>query len=78
MSNTTATADPVNRPTHYTRGGIECIDAIEASLDDAGFRGFLKGNVLKYLWRFEHNKAPLQDLEKARWYLDRLIASLKK
>ena len=75
MSN--ETVDMVNHPPHYTQGGIECIDAIEASLGDVGFRAFLKGNVTKYLWRYEQKKAPLQDLEKARWYLDRLIAALK-
>lgn len=69
-------ADPVNHPPHYKQGGIECIDAIKASMGDVQFRGYLKGNVLKYLWRFEHKRAPLQDLEKARWYLDKLISEL--
>lgn len=71
-------SDPVNHPAHYTQGDIECIEAIEAALGDFGFRGYLKGNIIKYLWRYEHKRAPLQDLEKAQWYLDRLIASLKQ
>lgn len=65
--------DPVNHPDHYTQGGIECIDAIEASMTPDEFAGFLKGNSIKYLWRYRQ-KAGRQDLEKARWYLDRLIA----
>lgn len=64
--------DPVNYPTHYTQGGIECIEAIEAALSPSGFKGYLKGNVMKYLWRYEHKGNMVQDLEKAQWYLERL------
>jgi len=63
--------DPVNHPAHYTQGGIECIDAIAAALG-AGFRPFLQGQVIKYLWRFEH-KNQAEDLRKAQWYLNKLI-----
>lgn len=63
--------DVVNHPEHYTQGGIECIDAEKAALGDL-FMGFLIGNTLKYLWRFRH-KNGLEDLKKARWYLDRAI-----
>ena len=45
--------DVVNSPPHYTAGGIEAIDAIEAALSGEGFRGALKANVLKYMWRYE-------------------------
>jgi hypothetical protein len=61
----------VNHPEHYTQGGIECIDAEKAALGDL-FMGFLIGNALKYLWRFRH-KNGIEDLKKARWYLDRAI-----
>ena len=64
--------DNVNRPAHYTSGGVECIDAIEAALTPEEFRGFLKGNVLKYLWR-ERSKGGYESLLKAQWYLNRLI-----
>ena len=70
--------DVVNSPPHYTAGGIEAIDAIEAALSDEGFRGALKANVLKYLWRYEKKADPISDLRKARWYLDRLIAAQEK
>jgi hypothetical protein len=69
--------DVVNSPPHYTAGGIEAIDAIEAALSDEGFRGALKANVLKYLWRYEKKADPVADLKKARWYLDRLIQKVE-
>lgn len=65
--------DLVNHPAHYTAGGIECIDAIKASMSSEGFEGYLKGNVLKYLWRYRNKNAPEQDLKKAEWYQHRLI-----
>lgn len=64
--------DMVNRPSHYTQGGIECIDALEAALTPEEFRGFLKANAIKYLWR-ERNKGGREDLLKAQWYLNRLL-----
>jgi hypothetical protein len=67
--------DLVNSPAHYASGAVECIDAIEASLTNEAFCGYLKGNVLKYLWRYETKCNSLQDLQKAEWYLKRLIAS---
>ena len=63
-------SDPIN-PVHYKQGGIECIDAIKAATGD-GFIGYVWGNVLKYLWRWP-KKGGVDDLKKARWYLDRLI-----
>lgn len=59
---------PVNHPSHYNASDIECIDAIRAALTPEEFRGFIKGNVIKYCWRSNH-KAGDQDLEKAHWYL---------
>lgn len=68
--------DPVNKPTHYQAGDIECIDAIKASMSDEQFLGYLKGNVEKYVWRMSYKGKPVEDLRKARWYLDRLIGEL--
>jgi hypothetical protein len=70
--------DFVNSPSHYASGYVECIDAIEASLTNEAFRGYLKGNIQKYLWRYEEKGNALQDLQKAEWYLKRLIASCEK
>jgi len=60
--------DMVNEPPHYTQGGIECIDAIRAALTPEEFRGFCKGNALKYVWREKH-KGGDEDMKKAGWYL---------
>ena len=67
-----AQEDAVNHPSHYTDGGIECIYAIEAALTAEEFRGYCKGNNLKYTWR-ERHKGGTESLKKAQWYLDRLI-----
>ena len=64
--------DPVNNPSHYTQGDIECIDAIRASMTDEEFKGFLKGNAMKYLWRYRMKGNPIQDLEKSNWYICKL------
>ena len=64
--------DMVNSPPHYNQTGIECIHAISAATGD-GFKYYLQGNILKYLWRFDYKDKPLEDLKKAQWYLDKLI-----
>ena len=64
--------DKVNNPHHYNTGDIECIDAIKASMSPEAFKGYLKGNTEKYLWRYSY-KNGLEDLKKARWYLNYLI-----
>lgn len=66
----------VHNPSHYNTGAVECIDAIEATLSDEEFRGYCRGNTLKYLWRCMYKGKTKQDLEKARWYLDRLLDTL--
>lgn len=68
--------DPVEHPSHYTENDIECIDAIESSMTPEQFRGYLKGNAMKYLWRYEKKENPIQDLRKAIWYLERLVGHL--
>jgi hypothetical protein len=53
-------------------GAIECIEAIEAELTTEEYRGYLKGNIAKYVWR-ERHKGGTESLKKAQWYLERLI-----
>jgi len=65
-------ADPVNNPAHYTTGGIETIDFIEAKK-----LGYNLGNVVKYITRSGLKGNQLEDLRKAQWYLSREIATLK-
>lgn len=67
----------VDKPTHYTSGAVECIDAIRSALTPDEFRGYLKGNIMKYVWR-ERLKNQDQDLQKAAKYLEWLIAEMQK
>ena len=62
----------VESPAHYSKGGVEAIDAIKAALSAEGFEAYLKGSVMKYLWRYESKDRPAQDLAKASWFLERL------
>ena len=62
----------VNHPPHYCKGGIECIDAIKASMSPEAFAGYCKGNIMKYIYRYEE-KGGAEDLLKARVYLQWLI-----
>jgi hypothetical protein len=63
--------DMVNSPSHYNQSGIECITAIQAALGP-NFKYYLQGNIMKYLWRFDYKGKPLEDLDKAQWYLTTL------
>ena len=66
--------DPVDHPDHYQTSKIECIDAIEAAIE--GLRpneAFLAGTAIKYIWRFKKKGKAVEDLQKAKWYIDRLI-----
>lgn len=65
--------DKVNHPKHYTAGKVECIDAIEAAtVKLTGIEAVCTANVIKYVWRWKL-KNGVEDLKKARWYLDKLI-----
>jgi hypothetical protein len=69
--------DNVERPKHYNQGGIECIEAIRASMTSDQFCGYLKGNIQKYIWRYE-SKNKIEDLKKANWYLNKLIETYEQ
>lgn len=69
--------DNVNHPFHYTRGGIECIDALKAAtVGKTGIEAVCVANVIKYLFRYE-NKNGLEDVRKAQWYINHLIQELE-
>lgn len=75
--------DNVHKPSHYNNDStIEAIDAIEASMSQEEFRGYLKGSFQKYVWRWDkkHSDAKLQveDLKKAQWFLNKLIQNADK
>lgn len=74
-----APADMVNNPAHYNQAGIECIDAMQAMVEGADVQphaSYCWQNSFKYLWRWPY-KNGVEDLKKARWYLDRLISEIE-
>jgi hypothetical protein len=71
--------DMVNHPPHYEEGKIECIEAMEEVIGRDGVIEFCIGNTFKYIWRhLKKHKSPLEDLKKARWYLDKAIYLLEE
>lgn len=64
--------DNVNHPTHYNQNRIETIDIIEVMLSPEEFRGFIFGNIIKYMDRCNF-KGQMEDLEKAQWYARKLV-----
>lgn len=72
--NAVAVHDNVNHPVHY-QGSVECIDAIMSATEGLdGDEAFLVGSVIKYIWRYRKKGKPVEDLKKARWYLDKLYS----
>ena len=70
--------DMVSHPKHYTQGGIECIDALKAAtVGKRGIEAVCVANVIKYLWRYEE-KNGVEDVRKAKWYIERLLKELKE
>ena len=70
--------DMVSHPKHYTRGGIECIDALKAAtVGKCGIEAVCVANVIKYLWRYEE-KNGIEDVRKAKWYIERLLKELEE
>lgn len=68
--------DNINHPSHYTTGGMEVIDILKAKLAPDEFKGYCKGNVLKYLFRAEYKGKEKEDYQKAKWYLERMIENV--
>lgn len=69
--------DIVNNPMHYKVGGCEAIDVIKAKLTPEEYRGYCKGNVLKYLMRANYKEHHDQDIQKAHWYMKELDNALE-
>lgn len=68
--------DDYIKPSYYKEGKYECIDVLNDILSDSGLESFCRGNVIKYLWRC-NSKNGLEDLIKAKYYLDKLIDVVK-
>ena len=69
--------DAVNQPPHYTKGKIEYIEAMRSMLTAEEFKGFCKGNAVKYIWREDLKGSNIQDLKKAVVYLNWAIERLE-
>jgi hypothetical protein len=71
--------DPVNKPAHYNLAeGIECIDYIRQVLGEDGFIAYCHGNLIKYQHRHRYKSNPQEDMEKAQWYLNRMVETKKE
>lgn len=69
--------DVVNHPSHYNKGRVECIDAIDsATVGKSGIEAVCVANIIKYLYRYEE-KNGLEDVKKAKWYINKLISELE-
>jgi hypothetical protein len=73
----TNSKDTIN-PAHYQQGAIQCIEALEsATIGKSGIEAVCTANIIKYLWRYEA-KGGVEDVRKARWYLEHLVAVLEE
>lgn len=71
--------DPVNKPAHYNlTDGVECIDYIKQVLGPEGFIAYCQGNMIKYQHRHRYKTKPLEDMEKAQWYLNKMVEVMKE
>ena len=71
--------DSVERPAHYNHsGGVECIDYIRQVLGLDGFIAYCHGNVIKYQHRYQYKKNPIEDMDKATWYLNKMREAMKE
>lgn len=69
--------DIINHPEHYTGSKIECLDAIEAALGSYNFQSYLRGQILKYIWRMDKKGSYFEDSKKAQFYLNRLVERIQ-
>lgn len=70
--------DVINYPNHYKQDNLETIDIISSCMNKNEFCGYLRGNILKYITRYDKKGAKIEDLKKAQWYLSRLIENESK
>lgn len=70
-------SDQVNQPEHYTGGSIECWDYLKDNMPREAYLGGIEWNIKKYLHRWRYKKNPVEDLKKAKVYLDKLIKEME-
>jgi|TARA_R110000782_G_scaffold269681_1_gene368259 hypothetical protein len=68
----------VSKPFHYNTGDIECIDYIKQVLGNEGFIAYCQGNMIKYQHRHRYKQKPVEDMEKAAWYMDKMMQTMKE
>lgn len=72
-----SSSDQVNQPEHYTGGSIECWDYLKDNMPREAYLGGIEWNIKKYLHRWRYKKNPVEDLKKAKVYLDKLIKEME-
>ena len=70
--------DPVTKPLHYNTGGVECIDYIKQVLGTEGFIEYCHGNMIKYQHRHRYKNNPVEDMDKADWYMQKMRKAMKE
>jgi|TARA_R110000737_G_scaffold327600_3_gene341938 hypothetical protein len=78
LGNEMSLNEAVNNPNHYNQGALETIDLIKESMTKEEFAGYLRGNILKYVCRYNYKGTPLKDLMKADWYLKKLMYEVRE
>lgn len=74
----TENGNEINHPAYYTQGEVECIDAIKSAVKGLnGMEAVCVANAMKYLWRWKQ-KNGRKDIEKAKWYIDKLLEETEK
>ena len=68
--------DNINQPEHYKQHDLEVIEAIKGLMSADEYHGYLRGAIIKYLGRYRYKGKPVEDLRKARWYLEKLIEEI--
>ncbi len=69
-------SDSINHPPHYNKGNMETIELIRNAMSSIEFEGYLQGNIIKYISRYKYKNSPLEDIQKAEWYIKKLIEEL--
>ena len=70
--------DPVTKPLHYNTGEIECIDYVKQVLGVEGFIAYCHGNMIKYQHRHRYKQNPVEDMDKADWYMQKMRVAMKE
>jgi|TARA_R110000787_G_scaffold52724_1_gene124076 hypothetical protein len=76
--NLIAQYNSVSKPFHYNTGEVECIDYIKQVLGNEGFISYCQGNMIKYQHRHRYKSKPVEDMEKASWYMNKMMETMRE